>query len=306
MPRRTVILFSANAATQFAIQAYLAYGFAAHVWPLPAPLPYAAPVALDIFAITLMGFAFELRNADLRQRIYVWFWLGVVIGAQVAAAEGYAAHEDWTLWGRGASLFPSIFLAASLHALIIAARKRDHVPVPAAGPGRWERWRTGRAVAREIKAERKAAASTPRPVTVTPRAALAAVTVAARALPAPARPPVLPAAPEPTRATPAEQAAGAAPVRARPTRRPDRPTRPAPVGPRGGRKAELYAVAVKRVIDGGETAKAVALDLGEAPRNVQNWANEERALRAGARTVRSREGAASASANAASSDAPVP
>jgi hypothetical protein len=279
LPPRTVLLFGANALTQFAIQAYLAYGFAAHVWPLPAPLPYAAPIALDVFAINLMGFAYELRNAALRQRIYVWGWLGVVIGAQVAAAEGYAAHEDWSLWGRGASLFPSIFLAASLHALIIAARKRDHALLSDAPArvGVWAVWRTKRGVARALKAERKSAGRKPLVVTVDRRVILEARTAVALAAPPVPERPVL------EHTTKAEQATGAAPVRARPARR----ELPAAPRPRGRRSADrpndaLREIVIKRCLDAdpAEDAKAVALELGANPRTAQLWVKVERDQRA--------------------------
>src|ERR1700752_1324509 len=58
VPVLVALLFGANAATQFAIQAWLAYGFADHVWGLAQPLPWAVPLALDLFAINLMAFAY--------------------------------------------------------------------------------------------------------------------------------------------------------------------------------------------------------------------------------------------------------
>lgn len=70
----------------------------------------------------------------------------------------------------------------------------------------------------------------------------------------------------------------AEPVAATPVRRAPKPApRPAEQikSSAGSRKAELYDVAVRRVIDGGESARAVAISLGEKPRNVQNWAAEE-------------------------------
>jgi hypothetical protein len=252
------VLFAANAVAQFAIQAVLAYGFGAKVWGLKKLwewLPLAVPVALDIFAITLMVFAYQLRGADLRQRVYVWVWLGVAIACQVGAAEGFADHEDWGMWGRGASLFPSIFLAASLHALIIASRKRDHVGPGGTLPGWLTRRRTARRVARGIKAERRAARRTVRVVTITPRV-LAADAGQPREAPSP--PPPKPPAPPPT--------GEPDPV---PT-----PRRPLPSARRGanGHKVDgRKAAAVRRVIEGSEPASAVARDIGESPRNVQNW-----------------------------------
>jgi hypothetical protein len=110
---------------------------------------------------------------------------------------------------------------------------------------------------------------------------------------------------------------GAAPV----TDRPPRPLR-APASPpvSSGRRSrpgstvdERKASAVRRVLDGGEPAAVVARDIGEAPRNVQNWANVERARRAAMQEMTSRDvtdGTADAPAIAsgaiAASDAPVP
>jgi hypothetical protein len=275
LPPRTVLLFAANAATQFAIQAYLAYGFALHVWRLASLLPWIAPVALDVFAINLMGFAYELRNAPLRQRMYVWGWLGVVIGAQVAAAEGYADHEKWSLWGRGASLFPSIFLAASLHALIIAARKRDHALLSDAPArvGVWAVWRTKRQVARALKAERRAHGRKPLVLTLPRPVILEGGTAVALAAP---------------REVPAIEAPAA--VKPEPAREPERPAEPARPRParrgapkrsrRGG--GDLQAIVIKRCLDGEhpEDAKTVALEVGANPRTAQLWVKHERERRA--------------------------
>jgi len=125
--------FAANAVVQFAIQAWLAYSFAAHVWHLPGPLPYFAPVALDAFIVNMMIVAYELRGAKLRTRLYVWLVLALGIGAQIGAAEGYAAHVDWGTWARVASFAPALLLAASLHTLII---RRKHLDPPTDGQGR--------------------------------------------------------------------------------------------------------------------------------------------------------------------------
>jgi len=270
VPVFVALIFGANAATQFAIQAVLAYGFAAHVWGLTQPLPFAVPFALDLFAINLMAFAYILRHAPLRQRAYVWFLLFVVIAAQVLASEGFADHEGWSLWGRGASIFPAIFLASSLHALIMAARRREAAADGEPQPGPLARWLTGRRVASEIRRERRAFAKTPKTIT--------------------------PPAPRVIQSTTAEVAAGAAPVRIeaeRPAAPPEPPpvssgatprpvkarrARPAlPAGPRRGREADpRQADVVKRVIEGGEDAKTVALELGVNPRTAQLWVKHAR------------------------------
>jgi hypothetical protein len=123
-------LFGSNAATQFAIQAWLAFGFARYVWGLPWPLAIFIPVALDLFAVGLMRFAYRVRDARLRVRIYAWWWVGCAIAAQVFASEAYAVHTGWTVPGRVASLLPAVFLAVSLHTLIITRRSEESTPPP--------------------------------------------------------------------------------------------------------------------------------------------------------------------------------
>lgn len=117
--------FIANAAVQFAIQAWLAYSFAKHVWHLPGPLPFAAPVALDAFVVNMMVVTYELRTAHLRTRAYAWGVLSLGVLAQIGAAEGYALDQQWGWWARVASFAPALLLAASLHTLIIRRRQPD-------------------------------------------------------------------------------------------------------------------------------------------------------------------------------------
>jgi hypothetical protein len=272
IPAPLALIFAANAATQFAIQAWLAYGFAKEVWRLVSPLPYFVPVALDVFAINLMAAAYQLRAAKFRQRAYVWILLGFVIGAQIGASEGFADHEDWNHWGRVASVVPAIFLAGSLHVLIMVARKRDHAAATEAGPGRFARWRSGIAISRAIRAERKAVSKTPQVVKILPRV---------------------------IQSTTAEMAAGAAPVRIE-TERPIEPPAPPPLPsgktprpavkpraisaaprPAGRREHPLKADLIKRVIVGGEPAATVAKEMDIDPRTAQLWVKAARAATPG-------------------------
>jgi hypothetical protein len=327
IPVPIALLFAANAATQFAIQAWLAYGFAAEVWELHQPLPWFAPVALDIFAINLMALTYMLRNAPLRQRIYAWFWLAVVIGAQVGASEGYADHEQWNNWGRAASLFPALFLAASLHALIIVARHWDSDAVSEETPGLgwWARRRRDRAIGQALD-DAPATSSLPAAV-VTARLAAAEYTRQRRtaiqatvpdATPAPLpaqTPPALPAAPEP----PVELEAPVPPPLPRPA------SKPGPRRPRAPREAAgqdrptgdpRRADVIKRCVDGTEDAKTAATDLGVNVRTAQLWVKAERERRARdfpapvpadpSRTVSDENGGATATLQRAASDAPVP
>jgi hypothetical protein len=166
--------FAANAVIQFAIQAWLAFSFARHVWHLPGPLPFAAPVALDAFVVNMMVVTYELRSAKLSVRTYVWAVLFAGVALQVGAAEGYALYAGWGWWARIASFAPALLLAASLHTLIVRRRSRpDGQPEPTAEP--------------EPPAASKAAAptvvQTPKPVTSTPMQTPKAATPAPTAAP---------------------------------------------------------------------------------------------------------------------------
>jgi hypothetical protein len=307
-PRRTLapvaLLFAANAATQFAIQAWLAYGFADKVWKLRGPLPYLAPVALDVFAINLMAAAYMLRRAPLRQRAYVWFWLAVVIGAQVGASEGFADHEKWTVWGRVASVFPAVFLAASLHALIIVARRRDDAAVEPTDPrpglrARWAVWRarrtTGRGLVAGGDALAQALAGRPSPALATAHAVASRPRAVARIeVPPPPPPPVrsAPAArpvempePPPPEApsvlTPAQRA-HAEQVGQRAAREVGRESRANGHRERVSRRNPHWSAVIARCLDSDapEEAKTVALALGLNPRTAQLWVSKERERRA--------------------------
>jgi hypothetical protein len=102
--------FAANALVQFAIQAWLAYSF-------------AAPAALDAFVVNMMIVTYELRRSRMRTRVYAWAVLSLGIALQVGAAEGFALYKDWGWAARIASFAPALLLAASLHTLIIRRRE---------------------------------------------------------------------------------------------------------------------------------------------------------------------------------------
>lgn len=162
--------FAANALVQFAIQAWLAYSFAAHVWHLPGPLPFAAPAALDAFVVNMMIVTYELRRSSLRTRAYAWAVLSLGILLQVGAAEGFALYEQWGWAARIASFAPALLLAASLHTLII--RRRE---VPASdGQGRDEQAEADAALRAADAAFNQAAAAAPA-ATQPPRPTPAAV-----------------------------------------------------------------------------------------------------------------------------------
>jgi hypothetical protein len=114
----------ANAATQFAIQAWMTFRFATDVWRIPEPLCVALIFALDLFAVMFMVFTYLLRDVRLRTKFYVWSVFAVGVGAQLFAAELYGAHQSWELPVRIFAGLPSLFLAASLHGLIIWRRHR--------------------------------------------------------------------------------------------------------------------------------------------------------------------------------------
>lgn len=121
--RKTVgtvfVMVVANAATQFAIQAWMSYRFAKDVWAIPRPLCIAIIVALDLFAVTFMVFTYLMRNARWFSQAYVWAIFAAGVGAQLFAAELYGSHEHWKTPVRIFAALPALFLASSLHGLII-------------------------------------------------------------------------------------------------------------------------------------------------------------------------------------------
>lgn len=128
----------ANAATQFAIQAWMSFRFARDVWAIPRPLCAAVILALDLFAVSFMVFTYLLRTAGWLSRAYVWVIFAVGVGAQLFAAELYGAHEHWTTPVRVFAGLPALFLAASLHGLIVwrnhASRTPARPPIEAPAP----------------------------------------------------------------------------------------------------------------------------------------------------------------------------
>jgi hypothetical protein len=129
---------AANSLTQFAIQAFMSYRFAKDVWDIPRPLCVAVICALDLFAVMFMVFTYLLRRAKWWTQVYVWFVFTAGVGAQLFAAELYGAKERWATPVRVFAALPALFLAASLHGLIIwrnhsAARPvQVETPTPAA------------------------------------------------------------------------------------------------------------------------------------------------------------------------------
>lgn len=110
---------TANALTQFAIQAYMSYRFAKDVWEIPRLLCGGVIVALDLFAVMFMVFTYLLRQARWWTQLYVWAVFAAGVGAQLFAAELYGAHMKWSGPVRIFAALPALFLAASLHGLII-------------------------------------------------------------------------------------------------------------------------------------------------------------------------------------------
>lgn len=158
----------ANAVTQFLIQAWMTFRFATDVWRIPEPLCAALIVALDLFAVVFMVFTYLLRSARLRTKAYVWTIFALGIGAQLFAAELYGDHKDWTNPVRIFAALPSVFLAASLHGLIIWRRHRAEPKVePTATPATIER--KAEQVAQTRQAEANLAAAKTRIVTPDPK-----------------------------------------------------------------------------------------------------------------------------------------
>ncbi len=263
-------VFVANAAVQFAIQAWFAWRFAAEVWRIPWELSFLVPVALDVFVINLMVATYMARKARLRTRAYLWGTLGSGIVAQLAAAEAFAGHAEWSIPGRVASLAPAAFLALSLHALIIVSELTDSEP-----GARRASWSERRRAARLVSELAKSGTD---PVIPAPRIRALPLTVAATApmsvlswtpeLPKQPPQPIL-APPGLTPPMSVSMSAPAAPRRPRP--------RPTPASASRRKSDPNRELAVKRVL-AGESASAVARELGIPVRNVQLWAKAARDL----------------------------
>jgi hypothetical protein len=231
----TTVAFALGATItpQFALQAWLSYRFARDVWGVPQLLCVGVIFALDLFVSLFMIFTYLLRTAHVRTKIYVWAVLFVGIGAQLFAAEQYAAHEGWPLLVEVFAGLPALFLAASLHGTII-----------------WRRHTT----------------TTPsEPTPVTPALATAEA----------APPDQDPIAVATVQAAQLAVGRGHRPQLSLVPKSPQRQQRPAAPAD------ERQALAIKRVVDGGESARAVALDMygPKGVKNVQNWAKAERARR---------------------------
>ena len=137
---------AANAATQFAIQAWMSYRFAHDVWAIPQALCVGIICALDLFAGVLMAITYQLRTAKWHTRAYDWLVFAAGVGAELFAAELYGAKEEWAIPVRVFAALPALFLAASLHGLIIwrnysavqptviAPARTTRPPVPDAQP----------------------------------------------------------------------------------------------------------------------------------------------------------------------------
>jgi hypothetical protein len=112
------VVFAANAATAFAIQAWMTYGFGAKVWGMPVPLCAALIVALDVFAIMFMVLTYLLRGTGWPRGAAMGVFL-FAIGAQVFAAEQFAEFEHWPTSVRWFSALPAIFLALAQEGVIL-------------------------------------------------------------------------------------------------------------------------------------------------------------------------------------------
>lgn len=236
--RETFVVFavlSATAATAFAIQAWMTFGFGDEVWGLPTELSIALIVALDLFAIMFMVLTYLLRGTGWPRGAATSVFI-FAIGAQVAAAEMFGAHRNWSAEVRWFSAIPAAFLALSQEGVILyrthrgrtGSKDTDRRPTGAGADGR--------------KAE-KAKPVSPDRVTST-KAEMAADAAPVRQRPP--RPATPPAAPPPSSG------------KGR-SRTPD----PAVVARQDKAAAE--------VIHGGRKLEDVARDQRVSTRTVQNW-----------------------------------
>jgi hypothetical protein len=119
--RESIVVFavlSATAATAFAIQAWMTFGFGDEVWGLPTELSVALVFALDVFAIMFMVLTYLLRGTGWPRFAATLVFI-FAIGAQVAAAEMFGEHRQWSTEVRWFSAIPAAFLALSQEGVIL-------------------------------------------------------------------------------------------------------------------------------------------------------------------------------------------
>ncbi len=124
-------VFGATAATAFAIQAWMTYGFGREVWGLPHSLAGSLVFALDIFAIMFMVLSYGLRGRGWPRGVATTIFI-FAIGAQVYAAELFGDHKNWPPEIRLFASLPAVLLALSQEGVILW---RTHRNEPAPGPG---------------------------------------------------------------------------------------------------------------------------------------------------------------------------
>jgi hypothetical protein len=131
-PSAIYIGFAANALTNFAIQAWMTFGFAKDVWGLPAELSVALVVALDVFAILYMLLTFALRGSGWPRFAAMSVFL-FAVGAQVWAAEMFGSHMQWDTELRIFAGLPAVLLALSQEGIILwRTHRAQPAPLPTA------------------------------------------------------------------------------------------------------------------------------------------------------------------------------
>lgn len=119
------------AAFAYGINAWQVFGFAQHVWRLPAALCYAAAVVADSLSAAGLFATYLLRFAPLRVRAYAWVVFLGMTGVSIAAAESFAMWRRLAAelraengWGDAqiASGVIVVALALSMHLLIVVRR----------------------------------------------------------------------------------------------------------------------------------------------------------------------------------------
>ncbi len=166
---------AANAATAFAIQAWMTFGFGDEVWRIPAQLSVALVVALDLFAIMFMVLSYQLRGTGWPRFVATVVFV-FAISCQVFAAEMFGEHKEWTTEVRWFSALPAVFLALSQEGVIL-----------------WRTHRADRAAGQDEPSPAPPAKTAKPPAETNPQAKAAPPSPPARKTtpgPAPARPPV--------------------------------------------------------------------------------------------------------------------
>lgn len=288
----------------FALSAYGLYGYGLyglHIGRLAA----LVPACVDLLSLCGIYATYVTRNSPWHIRAYAWMVFGVAVVVSILGNVADGVLRGLVLGGVIGAAFPPIFLAASIHLVIVVRRAVERATADDIAASRWEaalREAAGVPVASGSSSPHNAVVyrlwgSDGRPIRIGSTVDLPTRLSRYRLIEW--WPEVVQVTYQPFATLDEARRAEVAAIRAErpvhnvqhkpradgttteadtltPARRATGPLRASGRRPLDSRRAE----AVRRVIEGGELASKVAESIGERPRNLQNWVKAERARRA--------------------------